>query len=371
MSLAESLADDVPIPEWPGWTETEADDLDEVVARLAGADGPADESSAWPERPWEVLREAGATRWALPTGRGGPGFDRPSLVRRYGRIAEGSLTAAFLLTQHDAAVRRLAIPGAGANASAWLDRIADGSAFTTVGISQLTTSRRGGPASVAARPFGGGFELQGVIPWVSGAERAAMIVVGAVLEDGRQLLAAMPTDRPGVTVHEAFSLAALTASRTAEVLVEGVSIGIEDLIAGPVADVMAIPGTAGAGGLETSALALGQARSAIVATSAERREDLAGPLEALSNEWKAAAESLIASAEGRPEAPSPASIRARANALALRATQAHLTARKGSGFLRTDPAQRWARQALFFLVWSCPSPVASAAIRDFAGLCPA
>ena len=62
-------------------------------------------------------------------------------------------------------------------------------------------------------------------------------------------------------------------------------------------------------------------------------------------------------------------VRGQANALALRLTQAYLTARKGSGFLREDPAQRWARQALFFLVWSCPSPVAQAAIRDLAGLC--
>ena len=46
-----------------------------------------------------------------------------------------------------------------------------------------------------------------------------------------------------------------------------------------------------------------------------------------------------------------------------------LAARKGSGFLRDEPAQRWARQALFFLVWSCPAPVAGATIRDLAGLC--
>ena len=68
----------------------------------------------------------------------------------------------------------------------------------------------------------------------------------------------------------------------------------------------------------------------------------------------------------------PASqVRAQANALVLRATQAYLTARRGSGFLRSEPAQRWARQALFFLVWSCPTPIAQAAIRDLAGLCPA
>ena len=69
------------------------------------------------------------------------------------------------------------------------------------------------------------------------------------------------------------------------------------------------------------------------------------------------------------DALTPGQIRSQANALVLKSTQAYLTARKGTGFLRSEPAQRWARQALFFLVWSCPSPVAQAAIRDLAGLC--
>jgi hypothetical protein len=56
------------------------------------------------------------------------------------------------------------------------------------------------------------------------------------------------------------------------------------------------------------------------------------------------------------------SLRARANALALRATQAALTASKGTGFVRPHPAQRRARQALFFLVWSCPRPAAEATL---------
>ena len=51
-------------------------------------------------------------------------------------------------------------------------------------------------------------------------------------------------------------------------------------------------------------------------------------------------------------------LRIQANALALQATQAALTASKGAGFVRPHPAQRWARQALFFLVWSCPRPAA-------------
>ncbi len=355
-------------PTWPGLTE--ADALDEIVPRLTGADGPADESGAWPERLWKILEDAGAPRWPLPLAVGGAGLDRASAVRRYGRIAEGSLTAAFLLTQHDAATRRLTAPNAGAKATAWLPRIASADAFATVGISQLTTSRRRGPAALVARPYGEGFELEGALPWVTAADRADVIVAGAVLEDGRQVLVALPTDRPGVTVHEPFALAALQASRTTEVLIEGCTVEPDEVIAGPVADVMSLPGVAGTGGLETSALALGQARAALVALANEPRDDLSEPVDALSSEWGELARDLIAAADGDPNAPAPPAIRARANTLVLRATQAHLTARKGSGFLMTDPAQRWARQALFFLVWSCPSPVATAALRGFAGLCP-
>jgi hypothetical protein len=56
-------------------------------------------------------------------------------------------------------------------------------------------------------------------------------------------------------------------------------------------------------------------------------------------------------------------LRAQANALVLRAAQAALTASKGTGFLRSHPAQRWVRQAHFFLVWSCPRPAVDATLE--------
>ena len=123
--------------------------------------------------------------------------------------------------------------------------------------------------------------------------------------------------------------------------------------------------------METSALALGQSLAALKALEASGRDDLAEPVEALRDAWDRLRDELMACASGAPGSPTSAIVRGRANDLVLRLTQASLTARKGSGFLREDPAQRWARQALFFLVWSCPSPVARAAIRDLAGLCSA
>ena len=344
--------------------------LDPLVEALSRLDGPADEAGGWPRELWASLEGAGANRWALPRDLGGEECDRLTLLRRYARVAEGSMTAAFILSQHDAGVRRLLAAVDRPVARRWLDEVAGGRAFPTVGISQLTTSKRHGAQAVRAEEVAPGrFRVDGLIPWVTAAGRADVLVAGAATLDGRQILFALPTGRPGVAVRGPFALAALQASSTAEVACEGVEVEADDLLAGPSEDVMAGPSASGTGGLETSALALGQSLAALKGLEAAGRVDLAEPVEALREAWDRLRDDLMACASGSGGAPTSAIVRGRANALALRLTQAFLTARKGSGFLREDPAQRWARQALFFLVWSCPSPVATAAIRDLAGLC--
>ncbi|CAN5905085.1 acyl-CoA dehydrogenase [soil metagenome] len=346
-----------------------------LVARLAEADGPADEAGVWPAALWQALVEAGASRWPIPEEFGGLGLDRPSMVLRYVLVAEGSLTAAFILTQQDAAIRRLvAAAGTHDRARDWLWQIADGRAFSTVGLSQLTTSLRRGPQALRASEIGeGAYRLDGAMPWVSAADRADVIVTGGVLDDGRQVLIALPGDRAGVSIGEPMPLAALQASCTTEVVCEGVEVRPEEVLFGPDPDVLKLAsGGGGAGGLETSALAVGQSRAALRALRqlSFQRDELTEPAEALEAAWQGVTSALLAAAEGRPDAPDPAEIRRRSHDLALRTSQAYLTARQGTGFLRPEPAQRYARQALFFLVWSCPGPVAQAALRDFAGLCP-
>jgi butyryl-CoA dehydrogenase len=354
------------------WTEddTEGDSIATLCGRLADEDGQADLAGAWPRTLWSLLEDAGATRWSLPREFGGAAIARPLLVQRYAQLATGSLTAVFILSQHDAAVRRLASAETDAS-HRWLNAIGLGRAFVTVGISHLTTSRRSGISATEIAP--GRFRLEGAMPWVTGAEPAALFVTGAVLDDRRQMFIALPANRPGVTVRPSFLLAALQASCTAEVILEGVDVDSSDLLAGPAADLSTQPGAVGTAGLETSALALGQARAALDAINrlAPERRELTEPLEVLCDSWRSSWRELMALARGAPDAGSATQLRTQANGLALRATQAYLTASKGTGFLRSEPAQRWARQALFFLVWSCPAPVANAAIRELAGLCTA
>ena len=111
----------------------------------------------------------------------------------------------------------------------------------------------------------------------------------------------------------------MQASCTSEVVCDDVEVADSDLLAGPAIDVMAHSGAAGTGGLETSALALGQARAALAALADEapRRLDLAEPVEALADDWRAAW-SALARRRGTPDAPIPSQVRGQANALVLR-----------------------------------------------------
>jgi alkylation response protein AidB-like acyl-CoA dehydrogenase len=330
--------------------------LEQTLAILHEHAEAADAEAAWPEVSWQALCRAGATGWVIPRVYGGNGLGAVDVLEGFGRLAGACLTTCFLLSQRDGACRRVRDCGNEALCRELLPPLARGETFVTVGLSQLTTSRQHVRPSMVARVEGGRVVLDGVMPWVTGAARADHFVTGAVLDDGRQVLLAVPRDTPGLTVGPPLPLMALRGSLTAEVRCEGVAVDRRWVLAGPADRVLAAG--RGAGGLETSALALGLARAAgdyLLAEAAARPE------------WRASAEGCAESeaalrarmldlARGGGTAEDSTDLRAQANALVLRATQQALAAAKGTGFLATHPAQRWARQALFFLVWSCPRP---------------
>jgi hypothetical protein len=140
------------------------------------------------------------------------------------------------------------------------------------------------------------------------------------------------------------------------------------VLAGPDQNLLA-RGAGGTGGLQTSAVAIGLANAAIdfLSVESQQRRDLAAPAESLRREREGLARDLLAVAGGAATC-STEDLRARANSLALRSTQAALTAAKGAGFVQGHPAGRWCREALFFLVWSCPQGVAAANLCELAGI---
>ena len=100
---------------------------------------------------------------------------------------------------------------------------------------------------------------------------------------------------------------------------------------------------------------------------AAQRADLRNPTQALLDDVETMEQDVIRTAAGE-QVCSNEELRTRANSLALRSTQAALSAAKGTGYVIGHAAGRWCREALFFLVWSCPQPVMAANLCELAGI---
>lgn len=339
------------------------EDFDDTLAILSANATAADALPVWPAASWEAIRIAGVLGWAIPSAYGGLERDPVSLLDGYARLASACLATTFILSQREAAVRRIIDHGSPELQRELLRPLGCGGHFATVGLSQLTTSRQHGTPALVGKLTDTSVTLHGTIPWVTGAAEADHIIIGAVLDDGRQVLVVLPGDAEGVSIGPPLELAALAGSMTAEVRCNHVILDRRWLLAGPAERVMA-GGRGGTGGLETSCLALGLTAAAVshLCQEAKTRPELQSTAERLDRTRQGLWNELIRLAQAGGSAEQAASLRARANTLVLRATQATLTASKGAGFLKDHPAQRWARQAMFFLVWSCPRPAAEATL---------
>ena len=349
-----------------GWAERKggcgmALTSDDILTSLEGTAERADRDSVWPQESWDALRPAGAFGWSIPREYGGQGRSAVELLRGQEQIAAACLTTAFILSQREAAVRHF-LRGPTPLKDRFLPGLASGEIFATVGLSQLTTSRQHGGPALRAVEAKGGYRLEGNIPWVTGADRAQVVVIGATLPDGKQILVALPSDTSGVTIDPPLRLAALAGSRTAAMHCADAFIDARFVLAGPAERVL---GLVGGGGLETSNLALGHAEAAtrFLEHEAQARAEL-GTAAARFRESVSAARARLHGLAAAPAPDATMAVRVDCTRLALRASQAALLAAKGSGFVGPHPAQRWVRQAMFFLVWSCPRPVAAGVLED-------
>ncbi|HVW00546.1 MAG TPA: acyl-CoA dehydrogenase family protein [Planctomycetaceae bacterium] len=345
--------------------------LDLLCQRLAGTAGDVESAGAWPAEQLGWMNSAGVMGWILPLEVGGAAISNVEMTERYIRLSQACLTTTFILTQRNGACQRIAASPNAELRAELLPGLLSGDLFATVGISHLSTSRQYlGKPSVEARLDGGRIQLNGYVPWVTGGAQANFIVTGGTLEDGTQILAAVPRGTVGVRVHAPQPLLALSASQTGAISLDAVEFDARYLVAGPAPHIMQ-QSSGGAGSLTTSALAVGVSAAALelLAGEANRRPELQEPTTALLAEAAELRSDLLEAAAGEraPDARlAPNAIRARANSLALRTTQAALAASKGAGFVVGHPAERLVREAMFFLVWSCPQPVLEAALCDFA-----
>jgi len=344
--------------------------MERLCARLSEMATTLNQPDAWVAEQLTECGRSGVFAWFMEDQWGGLNWSELDQVKAYLALSAACLTTTFVITQRTGACRRIADSDNKWIKQQYLPDLTAGNLFATVGISHLTTSRRhlAKPVLTAERR-NAGFVLNGYSPWVTGAPFADAIVIGATLPDKDQVLLLVPGDLNGVEIPPTPQLVALSASRTGEVRFDNALLDEKFLLAGPHPNVMSTGTGAATGGLQTSTLAIGLAKAAIdfIGQQSEQRTDLQETSLAIGSQWRQLCDNLLGMAEGN-EVCSSEALRTRANSLALRATQAALAVAKGAGFVETHPAGRWCREALFFLVWSCPQPVTRANLCELAGI---
>ena len=329
--------------------------------RLVSLAEMADRSIEWPADSWQTLHESGALGWSIPISLGGDELGPVDRLHGMEQIAQCCLTTALIFSQHEAAVRQLLKYDC---QNRWLTQLSISKNPLTVGLSQLTTSRQHAGPALRATPLGAGrFRLDGEIPWVTSADHAVAFIAGATQADFAQVLVVLSTDLPGICIEPPLDLSSLRGSRTSLIRCDGVIIDSDCLLAGPVENVL---GKIAGGGLDTSCLAIGLAAAAVelIQSESRSRPELSAIANRFDDSISRTRQILYSLASGEQNAEGILNLRLESTSLALRATQASLMAAKGAGFIAPHPAQRWSRQALFFLVWSCPRSVAEGVMAE-------
>ena len=332
--------------------ELRFESLTKIVPGIRGRATRLDRSGEWPEEDLRELEGIGAWRWFVPVRFGGEGIDPLELHLRYEAIASASLATALIVSQRDSAVGLIEGGENGELKEEILSGMARGEIFSTIGIAQLTTSRQKG---LRASVDEDGFRLDGSIPWSTGAGKAKVIVAGAVLEDGQQVLFVLPMDLAGVRCEPPMELVALRSSWTSAVKLEGVRLDRRWVLRGPVA--RALVGRSKGIPLPQAFLAFGLCWGALALMEEEGSERSKSLLTRFGEQLGVLRNEVVEICASGKESDRVPQLRAACNDLAVRVTQAAVALYKGSALRVDHPAQRLAREAMFFLVWSCPDAV--------------
>lgn len=333
-----------------------------------------DQAAAVPRDNLEALARAGLFGLAEPAA-GVP----PATMRSVQEALAGACGATyFVWAQHHSPVRLLAASANAGLRQRWLGRLCSGQAMAGVAFAYL---RRPGPAAVTAEPAPGGWRVSGVAPFVTSWGLADIFVVAAGTGGGQALwLGLEGREKEGVRPSAPLALSVLQSTRTVRLALD-VFVPSEDVVAEEPLD--AWRRRDGRATPQPSAAALGLA-GRCCSLLAARAADLGGEgpvgaaAAALSDELArcrahsySLADSLVAGPLPLPvDAAGPEGgdaadggggpleehlarmVEARAWGLDLaqRASLALVAALGGGAMARSNPAQRLAREAAFYVV---------------------
>jgi alkylation response protein AidB-like acyl-CoA dehydrogenase len=343
VELARSLADDLLRPQ--------AESVDRTVV-------PRSHLDAW--------GRAGLLGLAGPAAYGG-GAAPASVVREVAEVLAGACGATwFVATQHAMPLATVAASRNEVLKDRRLRGMCTGEVLSGVAVAQL---RRPGPPAVVAARTDGGWRLDGHVGWMTSWGICDVVLLAGVTADGDAVLAMVPArEADGLTASEPMALAAMSATSTVTLDLDGFHVQDEDVASVvPLADWLEVDRGKTA---NASPHTFGLQREAVrrLAETASRRDDgtaaaLAQQLGREGERLRRVAYTLIDDVPPQEHLEDRLAVRAASLELVVRTTAALVAATGGAAMALTAAPQRLAREAMFQLVQAQTAPVREATLQ--------
>ncbi|MEJ8281268.1 acyl-CoA dehydrogenase family protein [Pseudonocardia spirodelae] len=247
--------------------------------------------------------------------------------------------------------------------------LSDGGTRAGIAVAHL---RRPGPPAVTAHREGTGWRLRGRSDWCTGWGLTDVVMIGAAAPGDRYLFVLVPAgEAPGLRAGPPLPLTVMGGTRT-------VAVELDDLLVPGGAVLAEVDGPPwreldAARTANVVPASLGVLRAALAGLDRLARErdrpeagEAAARLTAEAVALRGEAYALLHEVPPGERLAERVALRGELAALTVRTTQALVAARSGSALLAGGTEQRWAREAMFFLVQAQTPPVRAAQLAALA-----
>ncbi len=332
---------------------------DEVLWPMAQA---VDGASSLPAEHFEAISRVGLFSMAAPQDLGGLGLGPAESRQVLRRLGSGCGATAFAFTQHHGVVAALARTENRALRQDWLARLCDA---TLAGIA-FAHVRRPGPATVRAQRERSGWRVDGEAPWATSWGRAEVFLVAATTDDDQLLWFLIPgcsSDR--VTASDPLGLVVFGATATVRIRFDGLLVPDSDVVELVPRAIWQVGDRRAAARPSPLCLGVGDRALALLGEAAPATADALRELWAEAG--RRAEEAALAVDHQSDDVAAVAAVRAETVFAVQRLTTALLAAAGGQGAELRHPAQRLAREALFYVVQAQNEDGRQATLKALAG----
>lgn len=332
----------------------------------------ANEIDASPEllkQGFEGLGKLGVLGLRVPERWGGLSVSSATFGQFQEVISRYSGALAFLQTQHQSAAAMLGQSSNTQLQQEYLPFLSQGQRKIGIGFSHL---RRSGTPMMVAVAVEGGYQLDGVVPWVTGWDIFDEFIVAATLPDGRSVFGLVPfQEAEGITLSQPMSFCAMTSTNTVTVTFKNWFLPQEKVVS--IQPMGWIQENDQKKVLHGCFFALGCARAGLdVVETAFQDKGFSFIEEALmtfETELKECRTAILANHNNTQlNYEKKVQLRAWAIDLAVRCSHAAITVSSGAANLSNHSAQRVYREALVFTVSGQTTGLMEATLRQLKGL---